>query len=261
MAEVRRPPQITSSCPGSRVWILDDDEGLCKLIERQFAQNSWQTLSFHRCSELEAMLKESIPHLLVLDQMLPDGTGTQFLSNIRLRGHDFPVLMLSALGSPDDRIEGLEVGADDYLSKPFTGRELILRIERLLRARQPVSKAADATPFVFPAEKLVFNPSSGVLEVEGNSIQLSRGDSLLLTRFCQAPGLLLSREQLASGSGSIVDPASSRSLDMRISKLRRQLNELIPGMGTQIESVRGRGYRLKILVEQADASTPTSESE
>ena len=152
--------------------------------------------------------------------------------------------MLSALGAPDDRIHGLEVGADDYLSKPFTTKELVLRIERLLGHAGPRWAGLDPSQNCFQIAEVLFNPSDLSLSCGDELLSLSRGEAVVLSKFCQSPSLILSRQQLARGSGSIVDVGSSRSLDMRVSKLRRHLSSLWPGFGDQLESVRGRGYRL-----------------
>jgi len=201
-------------------------------------------MATHTGAELEENLGDIYPDLLVLDQMLPDKTGIEILTDLRRAGHLFPVLMLSALGAPEDRILGLEVGADDYLAKPFTSRELILRVERLLSQAKPASVVVSSTADRFQIADLVFDPAELSLASSTTVESLSRGDVVLLNRFCQSPGLILSREQLARDSGSLIDVNKSRSLDMRISNLRRQLHALSPGLGDQLETVRGRGYRL-----------------
>ena len=249
-ASAGRSPAFESKRQGARVWILDDDTGLCKLLRRQLEAAGWQCLMFHHAQALEDLLAESTPELLVLDQMLPDKPGTQVLGGLRQAGHQFPVLMLSALGAPDDRVHGLEEGADDYLTKPFSAKELLLRVERLLvNASGPAVQLEDA-PEAFQIDGLRFRPAETTLEGNGETLSLSRGEAALLTSFCQAPGLILSREQLARGSGSLVDVSNSRSLDMRISKLRRQLSSLEPGLGKKLEAVRGRGYRLSASVNK-----------
>lgn len=245
---------ISTESPGAKVWILDDDTSLCKLLTRQFKTCGWLPLATHTAADFERLLSDVYPDLLVLDQMLPDQTGTQILAGLRKSGHQFPVLMLSALGAPDDRIKGLEVGADDYLCKPFTAKELMLRIERLLGQVGLGSVVLDHSQNCFQIAEVLFNPSELSLSCGDELLSLSRGEAVLLSKFCQSPGLILSREQLARGSGSIVDASSSRSLDMRVSKLRRQLSTIWPGLGDQLESVRGRGYRLMAEIHRL---TPT----
>lgn len=235
---------ISTQSLGAKVWVLDDDTSLCKLLMRQFKACGWLPLATHTAADFDRLLADVYPDLLVLDQMLPDQTGTQILAGLRKAGHQFPVVILSALGAPDDRIQGLEVGADDYLSKPFTAKELMLRIERLLGQVVTGSAMLDHSKDCFQIDEVLFNPSELSLSRADEFLSLSRGEAVLLCKFCQSPSLILSRDQLARGSGSIVDVGTSRSLDMRVSKLRRQLSSLCPGLGDQLQSVRGRGYTL-----------------
>lgn len=227
----------------AKVWILDDDGELCRSLARQFTATGWLPLSIHHPREFERLLSEAYPDVLVMEQLLPGQTGSDILTDLRAIGHRFPVLMLSALGEPHDRIRGLEAGADDYVCKPFTARELLLRLELLLQ-----KSSLAVSPILVPEEAfqlgpLRFDPADFLLTHGEESVTLNRGDTLLMLAFCQCPTLIITREQLARASGSTVDARNSRSLDMRISKLRRQLNGLCPGMGEQLQSVRGRGYR------------------
>jgi len=126
---MQKTHQVESS---PSIWILEDDEALCGLLRSRFDSIGWSSTSFHLPRSFEVELANGTPSLLLLDEMLPDRRGVDLLSGLRLQGHRFPVVMLSALQSPEDRIAGLEAGADDYLGKPFSFRELQLRIERLL---------------------------------------------------------------------------------------------------------------------------------
>ena len=124
----------------ARLWILDDDEQLCDLLIQQCRTSGWQLDVFTHPRELHHTLANSCPDLLLLDQMLPEKLGTDVLESLRQDGHRFPVLMLSALGAPSDRILGLEHGADDYLGKPFLFRELQLRVHFHFRASTPAGR-------------------------------------------------------------------------------------------------------------------------
>lgn len=238
----------TSSQSGQLIWVLDDDTELCLLLEPKLTGAGWRVRCFAHPRELEAALEREAPDLLVLDQLLPQKPGTQVLAGLRRAGHRFPVLMLSALGAPTDRVLGLEMGADDYLAKPFLPRELQLRIEALLRlaARAPVALNRDQ---VYRLGALRFEPAEcQVRAADGRSERLSRGEAAMLLALCQSPHQLLSREQLAQACGTLVDPASSRSLDVRLSRLRRRLDALAAGAdqaaASVLVTVRGRGYRL-----------------
>jgi DNA-binding response OmpR family regulator len=152
--------------------------------------------------------------------------------------------MLSALGEPHHRVAGLEVGADDYVGKPFLTRELQLRIERLLtRNGVPIAARRRDHP-CFAFADLRFDAAARTLEsAAGEVLSLTPGETAFLLAFCLAEGQTLSRERLIVGTGSLVDAEQSRSVDVRIAKLRRRLRQ-ISGRNDLIESERGRGYRL-----------------
>ncbi len=242
-------PATASSHTAARVWVVDDDRELLALLEERFGSCGWQTRSFEDGAALDEALSQDMPHVLVLDRLLPGQSGTHLLERLRRQGHRFPVLMLSALGTADERIEGLETGADDYLAKPFLWRELQLRLERLLDYRRELTPQRPPEQ-IFRINSVLFDP--GRLELQGPSgavSNLSRGDASLLSFFCLSPGIAFEREQLCQATGSLVDAQNSRSIDVRISKLRKLLNSCKRGSGRMIEAVRGRGYRLNAEVQ------------
>lgn len=251
---------MTASSPNrqkpSRVWLVDDDSDLLALLERRIQGCGWQSRGFVGGAELEQALQDETPHVLVLDRLLPEQSGMHLLQRLRLQGYRFPVLILSALGSADARIEGLEIGADDYMAKPFLWRELELRLQRLLDLGfSPTISKPDGIAYTF--NSLQFTPSTLELSgPSGNGQILSRGDATLLETFCRSPQIILERADLLRSTGSLVDATNSRSLDVRISKLRSLLNHCAPGTGLLIEAVRGRGYRLNANVEAMPAASP-----
>lgn len=234
------------------LWILEDDIALCRLIAEQCERQNWSLQAFHHPRNLEAALAERSPHLLLLDQMLPEKCGTDVLASLRLRNHQFPVLMLSAMGAPSDRVLGLESGANDYISKPFLFRELQLRIKNLIKNHAPVTPAIP-TPTVLRLANLRFKPGLHRIQADqGDEIRLSRGESALLLAFCKQPDVVISRQALAQQTGSLVDPERSRTFDVRISRLRRILRELTGGEDL-IRPLRGEGYRLETTVLEEGA--------
>lgn len=240
---------LTTRHQQARVWVVDDDRELLNLLLQRIEHSGWLPQGFESGSELEQALAEGSPQVLVLDRLLPHQNGTHLLQRLRQRGHRFPVLMLSALGTAESRIEGLEVGADDYMAKPFLWRELQLRLERLLDLHK-VGSVLPPLPQGFRLNGLRFDPTGLVLSgSSGVSVPLSRGEARLLSLFCLSPGITLEREQLLQSSGSLVTEAGSRTLDVRISKLRRLINDCEPGCGSILEAVRGRGYRLNAAVQ------------
>lgn len=237
---------LSTGMPGAHVWWLEDDRELCRLLVGRLRACGWHLTLFHRADALMAALQRQEPDLLLLDSLLPGMNGLALLERLRREHQRFPVLILSALGAPEQRIEGLATGANDYLPKPFRFQELVWRIERLLQQVPPRLMLPAAQKGALPLGPLALEPFRGCLHTPGGAaVPLSRGDSALLLALLQVPGAVLSREQLARASGSLVDVTSSRTLDVRLSRLRRQLRQLSAG-GVSIEAVRGRGYRLAL---------------
>ena len=236
------------------IWILDDDVELGSLLLEQFSQRGWQARHLSHPRELEQALTETQPDLLVLDELLPEQRGTDVLMRLRQGHPHLPVLMLSALGAPRDRVAGLEAGANDYLGKPFLFRELQLRVEQLLKP----ALASVSAPQSWQLGELQLDPQLQWLGNSGGGQELSRGDIALLQLLCSRAGEVVSRQDLVQASGSLVDVEQSRSIDVRLSRLRRLLEELQPNC-TMIETVRGRGYRLVVPVQPLSQSAPPLE--
>lgn len=237
---------LSTARPGAQIWWLEDDRELCRLLAGQLRACGWRLSLFHKADALVAALQREEPDLLLLDSLLPGMNGLVLLERLRRENQRFPVLILSALGEPAQRIEGLATGANDYLPKPFRFQELVWRIERLLQELPPRLMLPAAQKGPLALGPLELEPFRGCLQAPGGAaVPLSRGDSALLLALLQVPGAVLSREQLARASGSLVDVSSSRTLDVRLSRLRRQLRQLSAG-GVSIEAVRGQGYRLAL---------------
>jgi DNA-binding response OmpR family regulator len=240
-------PELISERPGSLIWWLEDDRDLCRLLAARLRRCGWRLTLFHRAAELRRAIQLDEPDLLLLGRRLGSSDGLDLLADLRQHGHNFPVLILSALAEPHQRIEGLAVGANDYLSKPFHLAELIWRLERLLQAAPPRLLRPSPQRRPIPIGPLTLEPARALLRPAGGreGLPLSRGDLALLLAFLSAPGLVLSREHLAQATGSLVDPSTSRTLDMRLSRLRRLLQRL-GADAVRIEAVRGHGYRLAL---------------
>ena len=251
------------------IWMLDDDYEMCSLLAQQSQRVGWTFQVFHHPSLLLEALEEQEPHLLVLDQLLPDKHGLDVLRRLREQHTNLPVLILSALAAPSDRVSGLEAGADDYLAKPFQFRELQLRCEHLLRYNRALREAATSQETDSPSPPLLqagsFQLGPLRLEVgerqvlvtpDGTSHRLGRGDAALLMAFCRHPRVVLSRTQLLQATGSLVSPGHTRTIDVRLSRLRRLLRNLT---GEElILPERGQGYKLIAAVRPLgeDASIP-----
>ena len=206
-----------------------------------------------------AALRQQRPDLLILDQVLPECLGSALLQELRREGHSFPVLMLSGWGEAADRVVGLESGAQDYLAKPFLFKELALRCEQLLRVANLSPVAPSSHEHALLLGSVTFWPHLGTLHVaQEPAVSLSRGESSLLLALARSPGRVLSRTQLAHAVGSLVDSASSRSIDVRLGRLRRLLECTSNGVLT-IESVRAQGYALRIASAKPAAAGAEAE--
>jgi len=174
--------------------------------------------------------------IIVLDLMMPGESGLDFAEDFR-RQSDVPILMLTAMGEPEDRIDGLERGADDYLVKPFEPRELLLRINNILR-RTPMPRTP--LPDVRMGEVL-FQPERGELSRAGEPIRLTDVEASLLQALAQRAGEILSREELIELTGA---SGGGRAVDVQVTRLRRKI-EQNPKLPRYLRTVRGKGYVLR----------------
>ncbi|MCY1173479.1 Transcriptional regulatory protein CpxR [compost metagenome] len=176
------------------------------------------------------------PAAVVLDVMLPDGSGLELLKQLRSEHAELPVLMLSARGEPLDRILGLELGADDYLAKPCDPRELTARLRAVLRRSHPT-----ATTSQVELGDLVYSPARGVASIDGREMTLTRSEGRLLEALLRQPGEPLDKQELAQiGLGRKLT-LYDRSLDMHVSNLRKKIGPHPDGR-PRIVALRSRGY-------------------
>lgn len=226
----------------SRILVVDDDVELCELVAEYLAPEG---LSVEAVNEGTEGVKRALSGdyaLVVLDVMLPGVSGFDVLRQIRAASPT-PVLMLTARGADIDRIVGLELGADDYLPKPFNPRELVARIRAILRRTEARASAAGANP---PAETLTvgdvsLNAGTRTAFRAGEPLELTTAEFDLLAALLRSAGRVLSREELSeSALGRPLAPLD-RSVDMHVSSLRRKLGPAAGG-GERIKTVRGTGY-------------------
>ena len=218
-----------------RVLLVDDDVQLCRLLAERLATEGYTMETVHDGSRgLERALSMEYA-LVVLDLMLPGMGGLDVLRRLR-KVSPVPVLILTARGEDSDRILGLEMGADDYVPKPFNPRELIARIRAILR--RTVRAGASAGPLV--VGDLRIDPAVREVWVEDAPLNLTSAEFTLLEVFMREPGRVLSREQLTeSVLGRKLGPFD-RVIDVHVSNLRRKLG--VPQDGQRIKAVRGSGY-------------------
>jgi two-component system phosphate regulon response regulator OmpR len=218
------------------ILVVDDDDRLRRLLQRYLTEHGYHVSTAASAQEAKASLKNFAFDLMVLDVMLPGQNGISLTNE--LRGQvDLPILLLTALGESDDRVNGLAAGADDYLVKPFDPRELLLRIATILRRAAPAAPSTGPLrfgPFTFDAE-------GAVLWRGEERVHLTDAELSLLQVLAEQPGVPIGREEL--GRRSRVS-GSDRAIDTQIARLRRKL-EPDPRRPHHLLTKRGEGYVLK----------------
>lgn len=230
-----------ASITDAHVLIVDDDGQLRQLVAKFLRSQGYRVTGVRDGREMNDTLKLVVFDLIILDVMLPGPSGLDLCRELR-KTSSTPIMMLTAKGDETDRIVGLELGADDYLAKPFSTRELLARVRALLRRAsvsphivQPLSAGAYAFEgWVLDTRK------RQLLNPEGIVIDLSTGEYDMLLAFVESPQRVLTREQLLDLSRNRVATGFDRSIDVQISRLRRKLENA--DEGGMIKTVRGAGY-------------------
>ncbi len=234
-------PHESMAGQGARLLLVDDDRDLCQLIRQYLEPEGFRLAIVHTGINGTREALESGYELIVLDVMLPDKKGFDVLRDIRARTKT-PVLMLTAKGDEFDRVLGLELGADDYLSKPFSPRELVARISAILRRSAWQQESNNTSrPVVIRSGDIELDPAARTVSKRGEALRLTGAEFDLLRAFFESPGQVLTREALVE---SVLDRKFSpfdRSIDLHISNLRRKLGLQTDGTD-RIRSVRGIGY-------------------
>jgi two-component system phosphate regulon response regulator OmpR len=225
-----------------RILIVDDDAELQGLIVRLLAQEGWAVESALTIKDGERLLAQHRPAVVLLDVMLADGNGLDMCRQWRAQQPDLGILMVSARGDPMDRVLGLEVGADDYLAKPFEKRELVARVRALLRRHRPSEVAPAAAPLTAMVfDGLVIDLIRRSAVVDGKVVELSAIEYRLLLALAGAPGQPQSRDALSTAAQVGGYRPLDRTVDVQVSRLRRKLSCASPGR-EWIDTVRSEGY-------------------
>ncbi|HEX8011791.1 MAG TPA: two-component system response regulator OmpR [Casimicrobiaceae bacterium] len=238
-----------------KILVVDDDARLRDLLVRYLAEQGFQVQALADARELDKRLQRDPPHLLVLDLMLPGEDGLAVCRRLRGSGETVPIIMLTAKGEDVDRIVGLEMGADDYLPKPFNPRELVARIHAVLRRH--TERLAPGAPAV--SGKIAFGPyvldlATRTLMRGDAPIPLTTGEFGLLKVLATHPRQPLAREKLMLLARGRDHDVFDRAIDVQISRLRK-LVELDPSTPRYIQTVWGFGY-----VFVPDEAAPPSEA-
>ncbi|MNQ71962.1 Transcriptional regulatory protein CreB [compost metagenome] len=222
--------------PMSELLLIDDDQELCELLISWLSQEGFSVRACHDGQSARAALAEHAPAAVVLDVMLPDGSGLELLKQLRTDHPELPVLMLSARGEPLDRILGLELGADDYLAKPCDPRELTARLRAVLRRSQPPQPSSQ-----LEVGDLCYSPVRGIVSIGNHEISLTLSEGRLLEALLRQPGEPLDKQQLAQLALGRKLTLYDRSLDMHVSNLRKKIGAHADGR-PRILALRSRGY-------------------
>ena len=229
---------MDASSDKSHILVVDDDTRLRELLKSFLSRRGFRVTAVASAKEARERLEALDFDLIVLDVMMPGESGLDLAGALRKQG-DVPILMLTAMGEPKDRIAGLEKGVDDYLAKPFEPRELLLRIQNVLRRARPAEPAGEAVRLV-AFGPMQFDIELGELTQKGKRVPLTDSEIALLRVLTGNMGRVLSREALCRSVGSEVN---ERAIDVQVTRLRRKI-EPDPGFPRYLRTVRGQGYRL-----------------
>ena len=233
-----------SDASRQRVLVVDDDQSVRDSLRRSLEFNGYSVTLAHDGAEALASIGQASPDALVIDVMMPRLDGLETTRALRAAGNDLPILVLTARDSVGDRVEGLDAGADDYLTKPFALEELLARLRALLRRVQPSAAGADDTE----AETLTFadlklNPATREVRRAGRSIDLTRTEFSLLEMFLRRPRRVLDRSFILEEVWGYDFPTTANSLEVYVGYLRRKTEA--EGEPRLIHTVRGVGYVLR----------------
>ncbi|MDR3792805.1 MAG: response regulator transcription factor [Terracidiphilus sp.] len=230
------------------ILLIDDDTELCSMLTDYLGRFGFRITAVHRGDAGFAAALEKPWSLVLLDVMLPGIDGFEVLRRIRAQSA-VNVLLLTARGDDVDRIVGLEIGADDYLPKPFNARELLARIRAILRRSGPVARPEQA---VLRAEGLELNRAARTVLLNGQKVELTDVEFALLEALMRSPGQVVSREDMSEAVLGRQFHPFDRSLDMHVSRLRRKLADS-GGSEDLVKTIRGTGYQLAVNFESTAA--------
>lgn len=234
--------------PRKRILVVDDEPDIGELLKYNLEQEGFEVLVLQQGERVFPLLETEVVDLVILDLMLPGTSGMDLCRQMKRHPKldSTPIIILSAKSSETDKIVGLEMGADDYVTKPFSPREAVARVKAVLRRTEDRERVPSREPSLFDFEGLRMDVSRHEVVVDGEEVKLTNTEFKILQCLLHRPGHVFNRQQLidfALGKDvSVVD----RTIDVHITNLRKKLGT----KGGQIESIRGVGYRLKKSREQ-----------
>ncbi|MBT4895060.1 MAG: response regulator [Rhodobacteraceae bacterium] len=227
--------------PDSHLLIVDDDERIRTLLQKFLIRNGFLVSAARDSAHARRILSGLDFDLIILDVMMPGEDGISLTKEVR-KNSDTPILLLTAKGETQDRILGLEAGADDYLAKPFEPKELLLRLNAILR-RVPAQDEAAPLPKVMHLGQVHYDVDRGEMWQGEDRLRLTATESQLMRIFSSTPGVPLSRSNLVEQLGRDGGQAQERAVDVQITRLRRKI-EQDPKQPRYLQTVRGAGYML-----------------
>jgi len=233
---------MVAKSAASKILVVDDDVRLRDLLTRYLSEQGFQVSSLADASQIDKKLQRDPPHLVVLDLMLPGEDGLTVCRRLRGAGESVPIIMLTAKGEDVDRIVGLEMGADDYLPKPFNPRELVARIHAVLRRHgERAAMGAPTEDGRIRFGEHTLDLAARTLERDGQTTSLTTGEFALIKVFVQHPRQPLAREKLMLLARGRDHEVFDRAIDVQVSRLRK-LVEPDPANPRYIQTVWGFGY-------------------
>ena len=226
-----------------QVLVVDDDQAIRELLAEYLSKNNYQVLTAEEGIEMQKILQNNTPDLIILDIMLPGDDGFTLCQHIR-QTSNVPIIMLTANSDEMDRILGLEIGADDYIAKPFSPRELLARIKALLRRTQFVNesvKAAEKSRYLSFANWKLDTQQQNLVNENNELVTLTGADFQLLMLFLGNPNTPISRDKISQTLHGRDSFANERGIDVHLSRLRQCLGDDAKAP-TMIKTVRGAGY-------------------
>ncbi|HFD79233.1 MAG TPA: response regulator [Gammaproteobacteria bacterium] len=228
--------------PKTRILVVDDDPDLRELLGRYLEEQGFAVTAVEDATAMDAFFEEDTADLIILDLMLPGEDGLSIAARLRSSRPELPIIMLSARGEEIDRIVGLEVGADDYLPKPFNPRELLARIRAVLRRPATGNELPQEDQDAYRFGPFRLDPLTQELTRNGEKVALTSGEYALLKIFVEHPNRVLSRDTLVDLLKGFERSPYDRSVDVRVTRLRRKI-EADPTSPVYIRTVWGEGYR------------------
>ncbi|OPX84112.1 MAG: Alkaline phosphatase synthesis transcriptional regulatory protein PhoP [Pelotomaculum sp. PtaB.Bin104] len=230
------------------ILVVDDEANILQLLKHILSKEGYQVISATNGRDAIRLAAEKEPDLIILDIMLPEMNGYDVLRALKANRQIalIPVIMLSALGEEVDKVVGLELGAEDYITKPFSPRELVARVKVRLRHKQTPSAVAEVTKKEVKLKRLLISPEQFEVLLDGVRLELTQKEFELLYLLASNPGRVFTRDVLLEKIWGYYHDQRSRTVDVHIRHLRQKI-EKDPSNPKYIESVRGVGYRFRDL--------------